>query len=467
MKIGKIIENVGKGFLSVGGHSINIGISGWKSACEIIQDYLTEELSMTKNGMVSVAFSGGDTKTSSVAIASDIWSMFTVIGLALCFIFLGLSVVKNTIDIRTQMTVEAVIKHITRFVIAATLVLSCTSLLRGCVNISAAIASRVGVNVDNLVSAAEISDEFLEGSVGDEKAAIENNRYKLLYDYFTVDLEESYLPSYAKDYFGEEAEGLSYEEAKAKYESSYQTYISDIVTDYLALINKGVDPPDALKELSKGTALVEGGTKIAQTDQEANYNNMLNLISSKYSDQQNASSTKQESDEHEEILEAAEKYGYFVSVFMSLKEGDAEMEDWFCAGLFCMIGGVVGGAVMIICGIQLIITIAGRIFQLLMILPFAPIALSGVAGGGGYTRLTVSWVKSFAAFAAETLVIALAINLSFTMFSDVALAASITKDGGIPMQELMLKIVNMCIPMTVAVECCKGAGNIVSRAIGI
>lgn len=171
-----------------------------------------------------------------------------------------------------------------------------------------------------------------------------------------------------------------------------------------------------------------------------------------------------------EITSSDEKKQTVDTVFddmeQSLKKtGEAEGTSWFSAGVIALIGGAVGMATILVCGVELVITVMKRLFKVYMCVPFAPVALAGFAGGREFAQTGIAWLKTFTAYCLEAFVIALAIKLSFGLFSSAALTFT-TSSSDITVQ-MMLAIFNLCMPMVATAACVKGAEGVVRSCLGL
>lgn len=129
-------------------------------------------------------------------------------------------------------------------------------------------------------------------------------------------------------------------------------------------------------------------------------------------------------------------------------------------GFICLIGGLVGGAVIIVCGFTILISVIGRFFKIYLVIPFAPMALASFAGGNGLSQSGISWIKTFLGYCLEIIVIALSLVISFTMFGD-------TNSFFGSEETAILRICEMIMPMIVAVTCVKGAETTVRKCLGL
>ena len=156
----------------------------------------------------------------------------------------------------------------------------------------------------------------------------------------------------------------------------------------------------------------------------------------------------------------------FDDMEKSLKEtGESEGTAWFSGGVIALIGGAVGMFTILVCGVELVVTVMKRLFKVYMCVPFAPVALAGFAGGREFAQTGIAWLKTFTAYCLEAFVIALAIKLSFGLFSSAALTfTTSSKDITVRM---MLAIFNLCMPMVATAACVKGAEGGVRSCLGL
>ena len=130
-----------------------------------------------------------------------------------------------------------------------------------------------------------------------------------------------------------------------------------------------------------------------------------------------------------------------------------------------MLGGFFGGAVIMVCGVSLVLSVLSRLFRLLLCVPFAPAAFAGFAGGHEFAQTGIAWLRTFIGYALEAVVIALAISISYGMFKDANIFSAGAKSGSIV--SLLLLICGYCMPMVTACACVKGAEMTVRRCLGL
>ena len=165
-------------------------------------------------------------------------------------------------------------------------------------------------------------------------------------------------------------------------------------------------------------------------------------------------------------VESPEVESVFETVRESLEDDDdADGGTWIGMGLAGMLGGFFGGAVIMVCGVSLVLSVLSRLFRLLLCVPFAPAAFAGFAGGHEFAQTGIAWLRTFIGYALEAVVIALAISISYGMFSDANMFASGAESGSVI--SLLLLICGYCMPMITACACVKGAEMTVRRCLGL
>lgn len=166
-----------------------------------------------------------------------------------------------------------------------------------------------------------------------------------------------------------------------------------------------------------------------------------------------------------DVSEGEELEGAFDELKEAMEEDeDCSGADWLGNGFICLIGGVIGGLVIIVCAVSIVLAVLSRLFKLLLCIPFAPVAFSGFAGGMGFSQTGIAWIKTFLGYALEAVVIVLALQISFGLFADAALFQT---GSGTDAVSVILLICNYCMPMITASACVKGADMIVRRCLGL
>ena len=165
-------------------------------------------------------------------------------------------------------------------------------------------------------------------------------------------------------------------------------------------------------------------------------------------------------------MESKDVENVFETVRDQLEDDDdADGGTWIGMGLAGMLGGFFGGAVIMVCGVSLVLSVLSRLFKLLLCVPFAPAAFAGFAGGHEFAQTGIAWLRTFIGYALEAVVIALAISISYGMFKDANMFAAGAKSGSIV--SLLLLICGYCMPMVTACACVKGAEMTVRRCLGL
>ena len=188
-------------------------------------------------------------------------------------------------------------------------------------------------------------------------------------------------------------------------------------------------------------------------------------LSSEVTVNTNGMTKKQKKAANEAAKKASEEYGYFGSIYNALdSDKDTEIWDWFADGLICLFGGLIGAFTILVCGVQLVVAVMQRLFKMLLCIPFAPIALSTFAGGEKFSFSARSWIRTFIGYGLEAVTMVLAIAISFGLFKDANLFASV---GGGTTSDVLLSICGMVLPMITACACIKGSDTIVRRCMGL
>lgn len=150
-------------------------------------------------------------------------------------------------------------------------------------------------------------------------------------------------------------------------------------------------------------------------------------------------------------------------IFDPIVDG-AEGAEMLGVGFLCLIGGLIGMMVIAVSGVLIILSVLTRFFKIFMCIPFAPPALASFAGGQGLSQSGISWIKAFAGYCLETVVIALALMLAFSFFASGNQFFNVERDG---FSGVVLGILNICMPMITAVACVKGAEGILRKTLGL
>ncbi|MCD8397644.1 MAG: type IV secretion system protein [Lachnospiraceae bacterium] len=161
-------------------------------------------------------------------------------------------------------------------------------------------------------------------------------------------------------------------------------------------------------------------------------------------------------------VESEDADGLFDEMKEELESSDADGGTWLAYGIVAMIGGVIGGLVIIVCAVQLILSVLSRLFKMLLCIPFAPVAFAGFAGGREFSQSGIAWLKTYVGYCLEAVVIILAIDISYGLFQDTSAFGSVSGVVGV-----VLGICEYCLPMITACACVKGADTVVRRCLGL
>ena len=165
------------------------------------------------------------------------------------------------------------------------------------------------------------------------------------------------------------------------------------------------------------------------------------------------------------IMKGGNVKNVFADLISVLEKGNANGTAFLGTGIICMIAGIFGAAVIVVCAVQLILSVLSRLFKLYLCIPFAPVALSSFAGGASLSVSGISYLKTLFAYTLEAVVIAIAIKISFGLFSGGSFLGTGAKTG--TAIGAVLTIVEYCLPMVTACACVKGAEAIIRRCLGL
>ena len=155
----------------------------------------------------------------------------------------------------------------------------------------------------------------------------------------------------------------------------------------------------------------------------------------------------------------------FEDLISKMEDDNATGTEWLGTGIISMIAGLFGGIVILVCGVQLILAVLSRLFKMYLCIPFGPAALSSFAGGHTISQTGISWIRTLLAYALEAVVIAIAIRISFGLFSDGSVMTGSGEVSGA--LGAILTIVEYCLPMITACACVKGAEATIRRCLGL
>lgn len=154
--------------------------------------------------------------------------------------------------------------------------------------------------------------------------------------------------------------------------------------------------------------------------------------------------------------------GVFAAVRAELEEEDDAVK-WMEYGIICFIGGLMGGVTIIVCAFNLLVTVASRLFRVLLCIPFAPCAMASFAGGREYAHIGRSWLRSYIGYCLQAVVVVLALAVSMGLFQD----ARVFSGADSVFLDAVLRICSFCLPMITACACVRGADEIVRRCLGL
>jgi|GEM_PF-1140933 hypothetical protein len=139
-----------------------------------------------------------------------------------------------------------------------------------------------------------------------------------------------------------------------------------------------------------------------------------------------------------------------------------------------LFGGMIGsfiGFILVayacVCGCVLIYTVYSRYFKIMMMLPFAPVAMSTIAGGQETGRTASAWFRTFLAASLEIVAIGIAFIIAgfFVGNTNLLLTALGAEEGTNVYCWASLAII--ALNMAIVVGSVKGAEGVVRRCLGL
>ena len=118
-------------------------------------------------------------------------------------------------------------------------------------------------------------------------------------------------------------------------------------------------------------------------------------------------------------------------------------------------------ALVAVSGLMICLTVFKRIFNLYLIIPMAPIALSTIAGGQGISQTAYSYIRTFLSICFECVLIAIILAIGGYFIGDVDLFQGKYADG--PTAEL----VEAMLSVTMVSAAVRGADSFIRRAFGL
>ena len=138
--------------------------------------------------------------------------------------------------------------------------------------------------------------------------------------------------------------------------------------------------------------------------------------------------------------------------------------DALATGFVLAILGLLGWAAIIVCSFMIIMTGVKRIFNVLIGIPFAGIALATFAGGERLNQTAISWVKTYLGYVLEVIVIVFALNLSFHLFGSGSSLLDIELSGA----SLALgTVATVVLPLVATTACVSGAEMVTRKWLGL
>ena len=130
-------------------------------------------------------------------------------------------------------------------------------------------------------------------------------------------------------------------------------------------------------------------------------------------------------------------------------------------GISALILALLFIALVSVSGILICLTVFKRIFNLYLIIPLAPIALSTIAGGQGINHTAYAYIRSFLAICFECVLIAIVLAIGGYFIGDVDLFQGKYADG--PTAEL----VEAMLSVTMVSAAIRGADSFIRRVMGL
>lgn len=131
-----------------------------------------------------------------------------------------------------------------------------------------------------------------------------------------------------------------------------------------------------------------------------------------------------------------------------------ELSTWLFSLIFAIAAAV--------CGFVIIATIYRRVFDLLMLIPMAPIALSTISGGSGVSRSAGAWFRTFLATNFQIVVMGLALRIGCKVIGN---GTILTSQAEIDFN--FIHIFEMVFCMVLLVGFVKGSEALLRRAFAL
>lgn len=135
-------------------------------------------------------------------------------------------------------------------------------------------------------------------------------------------------------------------------------------------------------------------------------------------------------------------------------------------GTGCMLAvlGLLGWMAIIVCSFMIITTGVKRIFNVLIGIPFAGIALATFAGGERLNQTAISWIKTYFGYVLEVIVIVFALNLSFHMFGAGSSLLNVELTG---ISLALGTVATVVLPLVATTACVSGAEMVTRKWLGL
>lgn len=133
-------------------------------------------------------------------------------------------------------------------------------------------------------------------------------------------------------------------------------------------------------------------------------------------------------------------------------------------GMMLALLGLLGWVAIIVCSFMIIMTGVKRIFNVLIGIPFAGIALATFAGGERLNQTAISWLKTYLGYVLEVIVIVFALNLSFHMFGSGSSVLNVQLTGaGLALGT----VATVVLPLVATTACVSGAEMVTRKWLGL
>lgn len=110
-----------------------------------------------------------------------------------------------------------------------------------------------------------------------------------------------------------------------------------------------------------------------------------------------------------------------------------------------------------VCGFMIVLTVLNRLLKIYMIAPFAGLALSTLAAGGGTAQVGYSYIRTFFGYVLSALVIAVVIAISGKFIDTIAID---TENG-------IIRLLEYCLKMGAVASCVKMSDSVMQKAFNL